>query len=215
MGLLGGNGSGKTTLMKLIVGLERPRSGSISIFDSTLTNEMRLRIGYMPQQNTLYRDLSVSDNVDFFASMYGISSKTQRSYAVNDVLETLGIWDRRNDSITELSGGMQRLVSLACVLTHKPSLLLLDEPTVGLDPDVRVSFWYYFNELTQKGMTLFITSHTMDDAMHCDQLFFLKDGHVIAEGSPQELIDATGNSRATLEDSFIYFNAKGSHNDSQ
>ena len=108
---------------------------------------------------------------------------------------------------------MQRRVSLACVLVHKPDLLLLDEPTVGLDPDVRVIFWEYFKELTDQGKTLFITSHTMDDAVHCDRLIFLKNGNIIAENSPQELIKATGNSTATLEDSFLYFNSLDNNND--
>lgn len=215
LGLLGGNGSGKTTLMKLILGLEKPKSGEIKIFDTSLTNETRLKIGYMPQQNTLYNDLTVQQNVDFFACMYGINSKAIRSEAIDDVLNTVGLWERRNDSVSTLSGGMQRRASLACVLTHQPSFLLLDEPTVGLDPDMRVDFWQYFNKLTDNGMTLFITSHTMDDAMHCDRLIFLKEGQIIAEDAPKNLIMATGNPNASLEDSFIHFNSKESNHDSE
>ena len=214
LGLLGGSGSGKTTLMKLIVGLERPKSGEINIFGTNLTNETRLKIGYMPQQNAIYNDLTVQQNVDFFACMYGMSSKAIRLEAVNDVLNAVGLWERRNDSVSSLSGGMQRRASLACVLTHQPSFLLLDEPTVGLDPDMRVDFWQYFNKLTDNGMTLFITSHTMDDAMHCDRLIFLKEGQIIAEDTPKNLIMATGNPEASLEDSFIHFNSKESIHDS-
>ena len=215
LGLLGGNGSGKTTLMKLIVGLEKPKSGEINIFGTGLTNETRLKIGYMPQQNTLYNDLTVQQNVDFFASMYGIESRSIRTEAVNAVLNTVGLWERRNDSVSTLSGGMQRRASLACVLTHQPSFLLLDEPTVGLDPDMRVDFWQYFNRLTENGITLFITSHTMDDATHCDRLIFLKEGQIIAQDTPKNLIVATGNPSANLEDSFIYFNSKEFKNDSK
>ena len=145
--------------------------------------------------------------------MYGLHNKPDRKKAIDEVLNTVGLYERKNDAISTLSGGMQRRVSLACVLVHKPDLLLLDEPTVGLDPDVRVIFWEYFKELTDQGKTLFITSHTMDDAVHCDRLIFLKNGNIIAENSPQELIKATGNSTATLEDSFLYFNSLDNNND--
>ena len=212
-GLLGGNGSGKTTLMKLIAGLEKPKSGTISIFGTDSIHSVRSKIGYMPQQNTLYSDLSVLSNIDYFACMYGLHNKPDRKKAIDEVLNTVGLYERKNDAISTLSGGMQRRVSLACVLVHKPDLLLLDEPTVGLDPDVRVIFWEYFKELTDQGKTLFITSHTMDDAVHCDRLIFLKNGNIIAENSPQELIKATGNSTATLEDSFLYFNSLDNNND--
>ena len=213
LGLLGGNGSGKTTLLKLISGLEKAKKGNIRLFDNNLTNAIRSKIGYMPQQNALYNDLTVFDNVDFFARMYGIRKKSQRSETVNTVLKTVDLSDRKNDAISTLSGGMQRRVSLACVLVHEPEFLLLDEPTVGLDPDMRVSFWKYFRKLTDNGTTLFITSHTMDDAMHCDRLIFLKSGRIIAEDTPKALISATWIPNATLEDSFLYFNAKGSDDD--
>ena len=169
----------------------------------------------MPQQNTLYNSHTVQQNVDFFACMYGIDSRSIRTEAVNAVLNTVGLWERRNDSVSTLSGGMQRRASLACVLTHQPSFLLLDEPTVGLDPDMRVDFWQYFNRLTENGITLFITSHTMDDATHCDRLIFLKEGQIIAQDTPKNLIVATGNPNANLEDSFIYFNSKEFKHDSK
>tara|TARA_B110000116_G_scaffold270911_1_gene290204 strand:- start:954 stop:1736 length:783 start_codon:yes stop_codon:yes gene_type:complete len=213
LGLLGGNGAGKTTLMKLIAGLEKTHSGIITIFNSDSINSVRSKIGYMPQQNTLYNDLSVFDNVDFFACMYGLHNKKQRLEAINDVLETVGLFERRKDAVSTLSGGMQRRVSLACVLVHQPDLLLLDEPTVGLDPDIRVLFWEYFQKLTDEGKTLFITSHTMDDAIHCDRLIFVKDGHIIAEDSPQGLMKSTGKPNATLEDSFLYFNSRDKSDD--
>ncbi len=213
LGLLGGNGSGKTTLMKLISGLEKVKKGNIKLFDNNLTNSIRAKIGYMPQQNALYNDLTVFDNVDFFARMYGIQKKSQRSEAVNTALKTVDLSDRKKDTISTLSGGMERRVSLACVLVHKPEFLLLDEPTVGLDPDIRITFWDYFKKLTDEGTTLFITSHTMDDAMHCDRLIFLKNGRIIAEDTPKALMSATGNPNSTLEDSFLYFNAKESSDD--
>lgn len=213
LGLLGGNGSGKTTLMKLIAGLEKPKSGNIRILDHDSIYRVRSKIGYMPQQNTLYNDLSVFNNIDFFACMYGLHNKIIRKESVDEVLKTVGLFERKKDAVSTLSGGMQRRVSLACVLVHQPDLLLLDEPTVGLDPDVRVQFWEYFQQLTDQGKTLFITSHTMDDAMHCDRLIFVKNGNIIAEDSPQGLISATGDTSATLEDSFLYFNSMDENND--
>ena len=108
-----------------------------------------------------------------------------------------------------LSGGMRQRVSLACALVHRPRLLFLDEPTVGLDPQLRVTFWDYFHDLTQQGVTLVISSHTMDDAAHCDQLAFLRAGQVIAQGSPQELRAATGDPAADLEQAFLHFARKG------
>ncbi len=214
LGILGGNGSGKTTLIKLIAGLEKAKKGNIKLFETNLTNTIRSKIGYMPQQNALYNDLTVLDNVDFFSRMYGINNKSRRSESIENVLKTVDLWERKNDSISTLSGGMQRRASLACVLVHEPEFLLLYEPTVGLDPDLRVSFWEYFNKLTDSGTTLLITSHTMDDAMHCDRLIFLKNGRIIADDSPKGLLSATGNPNATLEDSFIYFNSKESGGES-
>ena len=215
LGILGGNGAGKTTLIKLIAGIEKSKSGKIHIFDNQNLSEVQSKIGYMPQQNALYNDLSVFDNLDFFASMYGIRDKKAKLDNIDSALQTVDLWDRKNDPVSILSGGMQRRVSLACVLVHKPDFILLDEPTVGLDPDIRVSFWQYFKKLTNEGKTLFITSHTMDDAMHCDRLIFIKNGRIIAEDTPENLILSTDKPNSTLEDAFIYFNSKGYINDSK
>lgn len=215
LGILGGNGAGKTTLIKLIAGIEKAKCGKIHIFDNQNLSEVQAKIGYMPQQNALYNDLSVFDNLDFFASMYGIRDKKTKLDNIDSTLQTVDLWDRKNDPVSILSGGMQRRVSLACVLVHNPDFILLDEPTVGLDPDIRVSFWQYFKKLTNEGKTLFITSHTMDDAMHCDRLIFIKNGRIIAEDTPENLILSTDKPNSTLEDAFIYFNSKGYINDSK
>lgn len=215
LGILGGNGAGKTTLIKLIAGIEKSKSGKIHIFDNQNLSEVQSKIGYMPQQNALYNDLSVFDNLDFFASMYGIRDKKAKLDNIDSALQTVDLWDRKNDPVSILSGGIQRRVSLACVLVHKPDFILLDEPTVGLDPDIRVSFWQYFKKLTNEGKTLFITSHTMDDAIHCDRLIFIKNGRIIAEDTPENLILSTDKPNSTLEDAFIYFNSKGYINDSK
>jgi ABC-2 type transport system ATP-binding protein len=117
----------------------------------------------------------------------------------------VGLWPRRKDSISKLSGGMKQRVSLACAIVHNPPLLLLDEPTVGLDPELRVTFWDYFSRLTQQGTTLIISSHTMDDAAHCDRLAFMRQGKVIASGTPDELRRGAGAPGANLEDAFLYY----------
>jgi ABC-2 type transport system ATP-binding protein len=115
------------------------------------------------------------------------------------------MWQRRKDPVLKLSGGMKQRVSLACAIVHNPPLLCLDEPTVGLDPELRVTFWEHFTALTRQGVTIIISSHTMDDAAHCDRLAFMRDGKVIAQGIPGELQQATGKPGATLEDAFLFF----------
>ena len=159
----------------------------------------------MPQLNALYQELSVEENVHFFARMYGISARRERSVAVDKVIFLVNLNDRRRDSVSSLSGGMRQRVSLAVSLVHSPELLVLDEPTVGLDPQLRAIFWDHFTSLSNIGITLFISSHTMDDANHCHRLIFLQEGHIVADGSPEELRAAVGSSRATLEDAFLHF----------
>ena len=175
-GLLGPNGAGKTTLIRLLVGLLRPKSGSVRILGQTPSRKTAHLIGYMPQLHSLYSELSTLQNVDFFAQIYGLRNKNKRSQQVEEVIKLVDLWPRRNDSVINLSGGMRQRVSLACAIVHKPPLLLLDEPTVGLDPELRVTFWDYFTSLTKKGTTLIISSHTMDDAAHCDRLCIYAPG---------------------------------------
>ncbi|MBI4302301.1 MAG: ABC transporter ATP-binding protein [Chloroflexi bacterium] len=205
MGLLGPNGAGKSTLIRILVGLLKPQRGSIHVFGEPPSITNTSRIGYMPQLSALYRELSAMENVDFFARMYGLRSKQRRRERVEEVIRLVNLWERRNDPLLHLSGGMRQRVSLACAIVHSPPLLLLDEPTVGLDPELRVSFWEYFHKLTASGVTLVISSHTMDDAAHCDRLVFLRTGRLIAEGTPQGLCQATGRAEATLEEAFLYF----------
>jgi ABC-2 type transport system ATP-binding protein len=128
-----------------------------------------------------------------------------RSRRVSDIIKVVDLWPKRKTQIANLSGGMKQRVSLACAIVHQPPLIFLDEPTVGLDPELRVHFWEYFTELTKTGHTLIISSHTFDDAAHCDRLAFLRLGRVVARGTPSELRAATGNPEASLEDSFLYF----------
>ena len=204
-GLLGPNGAGKTTLIRLAVGLLKPKSGNIRILGEPPSRKTAHLIGYMPQLHSLYAELSVRQNVDFFARIYRLTNKPERSERVEEVIKLVDLWQRRNDAVLKLSSGMRQRVSMACAIVHKPPLLFLDEPTVGLDPELRVTFWEYFNNLTKQGNTLIMSSHTMDDAAHCDRLAFMRDGRVIAQGAPNELKQATGQPEASLEDAFLYF----------
>ena len=204
-GLLGPNGCGKTTLIRLLVGLARPQSGTISIMGMSPSREISRHIGYMPQLHSLYSELTILQNVDFFARVYGLGNGRRRRQRVNEVVKLVGLGSRRNDAVARLSGGMKQRISLACAIVHYPRVLFLDEPTVGLDPELRVTFWKYFRTLTARGITLVVSSHTMDDAAHCDRLAFMRRGKIVAQGTPNSLRQATGNSEATLEDAFLYF----------
>jgi ABC-2 type transport system ATP-binding protein len=204
-GLLGPNGAGKTTLIRLLVGLLKPKSGSIRVLGEDLTRRTAKLIGYMPQLPSLYSELSIIQNVNFFARVYQMKEKSQRDKRVEEVIKLVDLWERRKDSVMRLSGGMKQRVSLACAIVHNPPLLFLDEPTVGLDPELRYTFWEHFANLTKQGTTLIVSSHTMDDANHCDRLALMRNGAVIAQGTPQELRQATGKKDANLEDAFLYF----------
>jgi len=204
-GVLGATGAGKTTLMRLLMGLLKPSSGQALVFGEPASPKQSARVGYMPQLSALYTELSVQQNVDFFARMYGISDRGERREAVGRALEWVALSERRGDSLLKLSGGMRQRVSLAIALVHWPPLLVLDEPTVGLDPELRASFWERFRSAAAAGDTIVISSHTMDDAAHCDRLAFIQEGRVIALGSPAELRSAVGTPDASLEDAFLHF----------
>jgi ABC-2 type transport system ATP-binding protein len=204
-GLLGPNGAGKTTLIRLLVGLLKARAGTILTLGRKPSPRTAHLVGYMPQLPSLYAELSVIQNIEFFARIYRLRERKQRAKRVEEVIKLVDLWEDRNKSAGNLSGGMKQRASLACAIVHNPTLLFLDEPTVGLDPELRVTFWEYFSALTRQGATLVISSHTMDDAAHCDRLAFMRDGQVIALGSPDELRQATGQAEATLEDAFLHF----------
>jgi ABC-2 type transport system ATP-binding protein len=204
-GLLGPNGAGKTTLIRLLVGLLRPQKGTVNVLDKAPSRATAHLIGYMPQLASLYVELSVRQNIAFFAAVYGLRSKKQQAARVDEVIRLVELWDRRNETVYNLSGGMRQRVSLACAIVHDPPVLLLDEPTVGLDPELRSVLWDFFHSLTQQGRTLIISSHTMDDAAHCDRLAFMRSGRIIAVGSPRELRESTGRLDANLEEAFLHF----------
>ena len=204
-GLLGSNGAGKTTLIRLMVGLLKPAGGSILFLGHPPSPAIARNTGYMPQLPALYNELTVEENIDFFARIYGLRDGRVRSARIEEVLRLIELWQKRKTPVSQLSGGMKQRVSLGCAVVHQPRLLFLDEPTAGLDPDLRISFWEYFNSLTENGVTLIISSHTMDDAARCRRLAFLQEWKVIAQGSPAELKEGTGRADASLEDAFLYY----------
>lgn len=199
-GLLGPNGSGKTTLIRAIAGLLRSESGDIQVLGTRMpSREILSQVGYMTQASALYLDLTVQENLEFFATIYGVHSKER----VSEVLGLVELTDRASSLAGTLSGGMRQRLSLACALVHKPSLLLLDEPTVGIDPQLRASFWNHFRQLNQDGVTILLSSHVMDEAERCDRLGMMMDGLLIAEGTPAELKQKTG--QANLEQAFLLY----------
>ena len=199
-GMLGPNGSGKTTLIRLLVGLLKPTAGAVSILGQRMpAKEILARVGYMTQASSLYEDLTVRENVAFFGEMCGGVSRGQ----VDEAISLVDLVDRAGSLVRTVSGGMRQRTSLACAVVHRPQLLLLDEPTVGIDPQLRSTFWSYFRKLAMEGTTLIISSHAMDEAERCDRLGFVRQGKLLAQGSAAELRAQAGT--ATLEEAFLRY----------
>ncbi len=201
-GLLGPNGAGKTTLIRTIVGLVGPDAGSVTVLGRRMPDVDNLRnVGYMTQQAALYPGLSVEENVQFFAAVNGAEA------GVTDALKLVELDQRRKSVITTLSGGMRQRCSLACAIVHRPKLLLLDEPTVGLDPQLRVRFWDSFRDMAANGTTIIVSSHVMDEAERCQRLGLIQYGKVLAEGSPGEIRSLAGTNN--LEEAFLKLAGSG------
>jgi ABC-2 type transport system ATP-binding protein len=197
-GLLGPNGSGKTTLIRLLTGLASPTSGHAEVLGVRMPSRANLaRIGYMTQSDGIYPALTVMENARFFAAAYGV----RRSDAVREALQIVDLGDRAESISGTLSGGQRRRLSLACALVHRPPVLFLDEPTVGIDPLLRVQFWSYFRELAKNGTTIVVSSHVMDEADRCDELMFVRSGRVIARGSGADIRQRAGTQE--LEQAFL------------
>jgi ABC-2 type transport system ATP-binding protein len=196
-GLLGPSGCGKTTLMRSIVGTQIVESGDISALGLPAgSKELRHRIGYVTQAPSIYSDISVRENVAYYAALYGRDRD-----ATDTAIIAVGLLDHAHQRGDELSGGQQTRASLACALVAQPDMLILDEPTVGLDPVLRVDLWKQFHELAAAGTTLLVSSHVMDEAEHCDQLLLMRDGDLLAQLSPDELRAKTGEQN--LEQAFL------------
>jgi len=195
-GLLGPNGAGKTTLIRSLVGLVAPEAGTVTVLGQRMPQlDVLARVGYMTQQAALYPDLSAEENVRFFGAISG------RADGVREALELVDLWDRRTSVVATLSGGMRTRCSLACALVHKPELLLLDEPTVGVDPQLRIQLWNRFRQMAAAGTAILISSHVMDEAERCDRLGLIRFGRLLAEGTVGELKAKAGVER--LEDAFL------------
>jgi ABC-2 type transport system ATP-binding protein len=195
-GLLGPNGAGKTTLIRAIVGLVAPESGTVTVLGRRMPDVDQLRnIGYMTQQAALYPGLSVEENVQFFAAIYGAEG------GVTAAMELVRLDERRKSVVATLSGGMRQRLSLACALVHKPKVLLLDEPTVGVDPQLRVELWEDFHRMADGGTTIIVSSHVMDEAERCQRLGLIQYGKLLAEGTPTEVRAQAGTNN--LEEAFL------------
>jgi ABC-2 type transport system ATP-binding protein len=196
-GLLGPSGTGKTTLIRAVVGVQIVESGGVTVLGEPAGSaSLRSRVGYVTQAPSVYADLTVRENLAYFASILDV-----RESRVAEVIETVHLGDHADQQVDNLSGGQRARVSLGTALLGKPELLVLDEPTVGLDPVLRADLWKTFAALSEAGTTLLVSSHVMDEAVHCDRLLLLREGDILAAASPDELLQRTGAS--DLENAFL------------
>ncbi len=196
-GIVGPSGSGKTTLLRSIVGCQIVASGDVEVLGAPAgTASLRRRIGYMTQSSGVYADLTVIENLRYFASVLGMSRP-----AAEEVTDVVGLASHAHRLVRELSDGQRTRVSLAAALLGNPDLLVLDEPTVGLDPVLRRNLWAAFATVAASGKTLLVASHVMDEAARCDHLLLLHSGRLVATGSPSSLCEATG--ATNVEEAFL------------
>ncbi len=200
-GLIGPSGAGKTTLIRLIIGAITTDNGTIKIMDYTMPDLKALdSIGYMPQNDALYNDLSGYDNLIFFGGMYQMK-KNELKKRANEVLKLVELDGDGKKKVLNYSGGMKKRLSLAIALLHGPKVLILDEPTVGIDPILRKKIWDEFNELKRQGKTILVTTHVMDEAIKCDRLGLIYNGDVIACDAVKTLLSRTRNN--SIEELFL------------
>jgi ABC-2 type transport system ATP-binding protein len=202
-GLIGPNGSGKTTLIRMLVGLIRPTSGTIQIMGEHIPSaRISLYLGYMTQLSALYLDLTAKENMQFFCNIYSLRGREQ-GQRIAEMLARVALAERANDVVGTFSGGMRQRLSLACALVHHPRLAVLDEPTVGVDPELRRSFWDYFDQLNREGATIIVSTHHLDEAARCTRLGLMRNGALLAQDAPQELLRQSGEDN--MEDVFLHF----------
>ena len=200
-GLIGPNGAGKTTLFKMFTGSLKPTEGTVKILNGEPGGSRVSKLmGYMPQGTALYEGLTVEENLDQFAGLYGLKGVEYGKRKI-EILDFVGLKHRRKSMTSELSGGMKKRLSLGISILHSPELLLLDEPTVGVDPELKAEFWKNFRELVDRGNTIVITTHYLAEADRCDKIGMLYDGRLILEDSPEAVLDGTDSS--DLEEAFL------------
>lgn len=202
-GLLGPSGAGKTTLVKCIAGIDEASSGSVTIFGNKMPSlSVMKEIGYMTQSDALYEELTALENLEFFSSIYGLKG-TNKKERITSVMQLVNLENDLKKRVVAYSGGMKRRLSLAISLLHEPKILILDEPTVGIDPVLRQSIWKELERLSTAGTTVILTTHVMDEAEKCHRLGMIRDGDLIALGTPKEL---TENIHAeNIEEVFIHY----------
>lgn len=206
VGLIGPSGAGKTTVVKMITGTIKKKRGSIEVMGSKLVdNNVLKQLGYMAQRDALYDDLNSSDHLQFFGGLYGVQPKELKT-RISEILHLVDLDTESRKPIHQYSGGMKRRLSLAIALINDPTLLVIDEPTVGLDPLLRRKFWKEFVRMRDRGKSLLITTHAMDEAAACDKLVFIYKGEIIAFETPSALL--TSSNSNSIEAAFIYFITK-------
>lgn len=202
-GLIGPNGSGKTTLIRVLLGIATPSGGEARVLGRRMPDRsVASQIGYMTQASALYGDLSVRENLAFFGALYGLRGKALAE-RIAETLALVDLADRRDTPVGQLSGGMRQRVSLATSLIHQPRLLFLDEPTVGIDPELRLQFWDYFALLNQQGVTIVVSTHHLDEARRCHRLAMMRFGKLLALDAPDALLRASG--REDFDQAFLYY----------
>jgi ABC-2 type transport system ATP-binding protein len=204
-GLLGPNGAGKSTTIRMLCGVLTPSDGEGRVigFDIyTESEKIRQNIGYMSQKFSLYEDLTVLENLRFYSDIYSLSSKESKE-RIKEIIEMAGLNEKRGTLTAHLSGGWKQRLALGCALIHKPKILILDEPTAGVDPVSRRLFWQMIHELSRQGITILVTTHYMDEAESCDEIAFIFKGRILEKGTPKELIKK--HKAGNLEDVFINY----------
>lgn len=202
-GLLGPSGCGKTTTVKIMAGISEATAGEAFVLGEKMPKlSLMNQIGYMAQSDALYSSLTARENLAFFAAVYGMSKK-QIEKRIHEVMSIVDLTDHIDKPVGAYSGGMKRRLSLAMSILHEPEVLILDEPTVGIDPVLRMSVWDALHSMAIMGVTILVTTHVMDEAEKCDELAMMRDGRVIAMGTPQELQDNIG--AKTIEEAFIHY----------
>ncbi|WP_019154062.1 ABC transporter ATP-binding protein [Robertmurraya massiliosenegalensis] len=202
-GLLGPSGAGKTTLVKMLTGLDVSNSGENFLFQEKMPSlKLIERMGYMAQSDALYGELTAKENLEFFGALFGLKGKPLQ-HRIGKVMDVVELSEHLHKTVHHYSGGMKRRLSLAIALLHEPELLILDEPTVGIDPVLRKSIWDAFYDLNEKGTTIIVTTHVMGEAEKCHRLAMIRSGGVIAVGTPEELKERTNSS--SIEEAFLVY----------